>query len=489
MTRPATTRNNVRKIMDTTTLNAVRRVRLKALHDKPREKREGDDARILSVPVVVALVCFFAGLLGGPAFVFVALVGLGGYGLTSVAAGLRALTLVAAVRVLNPTLVSFPEGTAVLTWGVVLLVSVRILVTFSGRDLRIVGPLWLYALVVALLSVAGSAHPDISLMKLLSFSLSASAALVGFQRLDEVAQARMLAWLCSLWLVVVALSLPTLLAPGVAFATNDRGFQGILNQPQALGIFLVPAAVWFSTQAFGSGRRIAAAPAVATVAVWAMMLGTLARTAFAASALSLAFGALLGRLQSRADLSLARRRLFTALAAAACLVVLLAATSTTVADKIQGFVFKGGVEAYDDVGDAFHASRGKGIEYQWQNFLQNPIMGTGFQVYPSDEFYEKVKRIWGIPVSAAVEKGFIFVAVFEETGVIGGLFFFGLLYGLYRAVKATGDLRRLSLFFACIFVNVGEGVFFAAGGLGLYFWILIGFAAAGASGRERQRGP
>jgi hypothetical protein len=443
---------------------------------------------MISALVAFILVLYFSSLLIGPQIAFLILVGTGIYGLTSVGAGLRALALMAVLRMLNPTLVFLPEGAAALTWGVVLLTSMRILLTLSASDIKTIGPLWAYALVVAALAVVSSANPDISLMKLLSFTLSASAALIGFRRLDDQARAWMLVWLCSLWLVVVLLSIPTLLAPGIGFARNGRGFQGIFNHPQALAIFLVPAVVWFTTQAFGYKHKIAPRAATFAVVLWTIMLATLARTAFAGSVLSLSFSALLGRLRSRADLSVARRRLFIALAAVACVGALMAVASTTVSERIQGFVFKGGVEAYEGMGEAFHASRGKGIEVQWQNFLESPITGHGFQVYPSGEFPGGVKRIWGIPVSASVEKGFMFVAVLEETGIVGAMFLFILLYSLYRSVKATGDLRRLALFFSCLLVNFGEAVFFAAGGLGLYFWILIGFAAAGSTGQASGDG-
>ena len=36
----------------------------------------------------------------------------------------------------------------------------------------------------------------------------------------------------------------------------------------------------------------------------------------------------------------------------------------------------------------------------------------------------------------------------------------------------------VAMFFGCLFVNVGEAVFFSIGGLGLHFWLLIGLAVA-----------
>ena len=52
-------------------------------------------------------------------------------------------------------------------------------------------------------------------------------------------------WLLTVGLTVIALSALTLVRPSVALG-GDRGLQGILGQPQALGIFIAPFAAWIA---------------------------------------------------------------------------------------------------------------------------------------------------------------------------------------------------------------------------------------------------
>ena len=129
-----------------------------------------------------------------------------------------------------------------------------------------------------------------------------------------------------------------------------------------------------------------------------------------------------------------------------------------------------------DVSGAFLESRGGGALSQWQNFVDQPWLGHGFGVYAHGSPSSSVIEAFGIPISAPIEKGFVFTAVLEETGVLGGLLFFTMLFMLARAVWKNEDLRWVALFASCIAVNIGECILLAPGGIGLLDWLLIGMA-------------
>ena len=124
-------------------------------------------------------------------------------------------------------------------------------------------------------------------------------------------------------------------------------------------------------------------------------------------------------------------------------------------------------------------SRGAGLADQWQNFRAHPFIGTGFGVNPGGGFVGSPVTVLGIPISAPVEKGFLPTAVLEEVGIPGALAFLVLVGALVRQAYRTGDLVWLAVLLTCLFVNLGEAVFFSMGGLGLLFWLWMGLAIRG----------
>lgn len=407
-----------------------------------------------------------------------AILAVGGYALIGTRSALRALFLVAAVRVLNPAVAQVLPEAGALAWIVVLVASLRILSACRESDFSALWPLLIYAAVVALLAVAASANASISLMKLLTFTLSSAAALVGFRQLEKEQHERIMRWISSLWFSVAALSLPAYMFPSVGYTVNNEGFQGILNHPQAFGVVLAPAAVYFTVLASEARHKGAWILSVSAAAIWAMIFTSHARTAVIAAFFSLVAAVLVAGADEDPARKALRRRLLRLLFFVISLAVIGIVSLGPVRNAFTGFVYKGEEKVHGDVGEAFYDSRGKGVQALWENFLEKPITGHGFQVYPSGDFPGGIKRVWGIPVSASVEKGFVFVAALEETGVVGAAFLLLLLASLYRTVAASNDVRWVAVFLSCLFVNFGEGVFFAAGGLGLYFWLLIGLCAS-----------
>lgn len=433
------------------------------------------------VLLIATLLCTLT--VGGEVVVLV--VGmLGAYSLISPTAALRAMSLIAIIRFLNPTLVEFPDGTEAVAWISVLLAALRLLAALSRREIRLLLPLGIYATIVAALAVISSVVVEVSLMKLATFTVVSAAILVGWSRLDAAGRQGLVLWIGSLITAVLVLSLPTFFVEAVGFAVNGRGFQGVLNQTQAFGAFLVPVVVWMTAHAFASRRSCSALALGVLGGLWLLMLSSQSRNAAVASLLALGLGAGLVWLVQEGAGRRQGQRLLAAMGALASVLIISALVVPAVGERVEGFVGKWGEGK--DVAEAFQDSRGWLIDLQWQNFLASPRTGHGFQVYPSGVFPAGVTEVMGIPVSASVEKGFIGTAVLEETGIIGAVVFVGLLIDLLRAAMATGDPRAVCLLLACLFVNLGECVLFAMGGLGLYVWLLIGMAVTGAAGRERH---
>ena len=155
-------------------------------------------------------------------------------------------------------------------------------------------------------------------------------------------------------------------------------------------------------------------------------------------------------------------------------------------ESVYGFIRKG--QSQVTVEQSFESSRGRGIADQWANFNASPLFGIGFGVSLGSSFKPVFDSFTGLPLSASVEKGFLPTAILEETGIFGATFFVVFLLSLIRHVFSKIDLVLPWVFLASLFVNTGEMIFFSAGGLGLYIWLLMGWTTCPRWERKGVRG-
>jgi len=430
--------------------------------------------------VSVTLVLRFALLLavlagGGGAAVTAAMIALCIWALIGPAQAIRALSLGVVIKYLNGAVFAFTGLEATLAWLLLFLAAVRVLPYIVERFV-VALPVFIFSLPVAVLSITTSEWPEISIMKLLAFTLAAVTALTAFAALDPSEREAIRRWFFSLTVTIVAVSLPTIFFPAIAHArAASAGFQGILNHPQAFGIVLAPFAAWFFTGILFQPKGVRPWQWLAVAGLFVMILISGARTAMAAIMLSL-FATFLIVLFIKPRQAIVARPLRAVLIAVALLgcVGLAVLASHGVAEALTRYIVKNDKDI--GVEKSFQNSRGNGAELQWQNFLARPITGNGLGIYPGQMSREGVVTFLGIPISAPAEKGFLPTAILEETGLIGtGAFLIMLMLLANRAIK-TSDIRWYSFFFASIFINVGEVVIFSVGGIGLYFWLLIGLA-------------
>jgi hypothetical protein len=178
---------------------------------------------------------------------------------------------------------------------------------------------------------------------------------------------------------------------------------------------------------------------------------------------------------SRRNITIPIKRTTTLGIAGVMAVAVLLMFSGSTQEIAREYVLKGGKESATE---AFADSRGRGASSQWQNFLKKPLTGNGFGVYADGHFPGGIVRLWGIPISASVEKGFLPTALPEETGLIGLAVFLWFFVTLVRKAISGRKGPWTALFFTCLYLNLGEYVFFSVGGIGLYYWCLIGLCIA-----------
>lgn len=391
---------------------------------------------------------------------------------------LKALMIATLITYANPAIVKLPPEAGALARLVLIAATLRVLPLMRAAYLRLLWPIWLLGALSALTSYITSPAVSISIMKVITFTLAATVVVVAYGRLDSERQTKMQSWLLSVGLMVIGVSALMLVKPSVALG-GDRGLQGLLDQPQALGIFIAPFAAWSLVGVLLMRRQAARIEVWVAIGTVVLIILTRARTgAFAVMlAVGVVFiGRLLGRRRAQ-QAGLGRALLILSLAATALLFVALA--TGRVGKVVTDFAFKDTEKKQRDERDvysAYYASRGSGVVAEWNNFLSSPWLGNGFGVYPNGKFPSGVVEFAGIPISAPVEKGFLPTAVLEEGGVVGAASLALLIIWLGRSAWRTHDLRWRALFVACLGVNVGECVFLAPGGIGLIMWLLMGAA-------------
>lgn len=386
---------------------------------------------------------------------------------------IQALSIAVIIKHLNPTLYAYSAEFGLIAWVLLLLAGFRVFLGASMRQLKLLVPLLGFVLVATVLTAAqANKYPDISMMKLFIFSYGAATLIVSYALLDDLDAQKLETWFFSLAATVILLSLPTFAFPAIAYARNGTGFQGIMAHPQTFGPMLAPIASWLIAGLFFLKQGKLLKPLLLAIFLLALMIRSEARTGIAAVFLSLGATFLVLFFKRKRFQTFRIGRAIGLSVAAVAAVAIGMATSDSLRERLLAFVFK---HHSKNVEQAL-LSRSGGIESQWHFFLQEPLIGNGFGVYAWGEFPSGIVRVFGIPISAPIEKGFLPTAILEEIGLVGTLAFLWLLASLGgRAIK-NADPRWLAVFFACLSVNVGEMVFFSLGGIGLYYWLLLGLS-------------
>ncbi len=336
-----------------------------------------------------------------------------------------------------------------------------------------------FVVVAALLALVSSTLPDVSLFKLVLFLIGGTATLLAVAFAVQDHPDLTFAWIWGSCAAIVVLSAPLLLV-SLGYVRNASGFQGWLNQPQAYGIFIAPVTALFIGLALFDKmwvRANLALGALATVELFA----TLSRNALLAASLGLVIGVAISfRRAPRQWLALGALSLI-----GLAVLILLPSTQAYVESLVRKTDNTSSAEI--GVGEAFQTSRGFLIEQGLVNFQQQPLSGVGFGVAADPTVIAVVRDpIFGLPLSAPIEKGVVWIAALEEVGLIGTfvlvLLLYELLSGSLRYHTATG----LSVAFAALMTNNGEATLFSFNGHGLFLWLLMAFAYG--RGPPRVRG-
>ncbi len=393
---------------------------------------------------------------------------------------IQALSLVVLIKFLNPAI--FPSAVSLSLWGWIAIAFAGARIIFDNIKIRskvhpVLPWLFLYSFVVFIESVYFSHQSVVSIFKLLAFSFTTVIILLGF-RVTALRALDWTPWFLGIWLAVTLLSIPTYFLPGIGFYRDGSGFQGLLNHPQTFAVFLVPMVAWLTGRLFFSPLKGSYWLYTVLAIAWSFLFFTRGRTALAAIVISfiVVFMLALGnRPEWRSRIRKGMFKPIMLLSSFALFSIFLLQPSL-VTDSVNDFVLKRQEDL--SLSESFERSRGFIIIEMWDNFIHNPMFGIGFGVAESKlhPFNPIIEPVTGLPLSAATEKANLPLAVLEETGIVGAAFFIPFLIALIRHISSKSDLVLPWVFFACLFTNVSEMIFFSPSGFGLYIWLLMGWA-------------
>ncbi len=334
-----------------------------------------------------------------------------------------------------------------------------------------------FIVVAGVLTVLADYFVAVALLKLTSFLIGSYAVLSAVQVL-QLRKSDITEWCVTVALVIVVLGVATLL---VGIGYNGKGmlpnmpsfFNGPFYHSNCLGPIAAMVVVYLvQVIIFGNYRNRWLCVVLAACLVWFMYL-TKSRTSFAAliagilCTVSLSF-VLTRRGMVRLRMGVSRVAIVCCLVASVLGVILVdLSTGQTLSQAVVDFVNKGGRSETIDMNQVI-ASRQALVDFGWNNFLESPYIGIGFEVSKTQAFVETATLFY-----APIEKGFLPLAVLEETGLIGATFFtiFLLSYLAYSA--GSLNIPGITMFVTFLAVNCGEAMFFAMGGHGALGWLLM----------------
>ncbi len=338
-----------------------------------------------------------------------------------------------------------------------------------------------FLMIAPFVSIFTSHDTAISVLKIISFSLVTLMLTVLFSIFTEEERMALGRWTDNFFIGVVIATI-AILPSGEGFFS--LGFlRGFMRNSQPFGVLIALGIAWFFSRAIitqGAYRQYFITLFMILVV---MLILTKTRTAYVAVGLALTIPLVFSQ-----DSLIARR--IGGILVSIPFFLFLAAGLTAITffpslflDGLVDLILKYNIQM--DLLEGFTRSRVDDMEQSWVNFTEHPIWGIGFGIASSLSFENvRVDPLFGLPIGASVEKGFLPTGVLEEIGIVGFIFFLTLIILLVR--NADPRIAGLPVVLVALFVNVGEAVFFSMGGMGVLTWVFFGL---GGSFNAPQRAP
>ena len=404
---------------------------------------------------------------------------------------IKALSLGALMIVANSYLVSINSAHTFLRFPLVAVAGLRIFwdarrrspgVFFQGHLVALL----MFGGVSLLCAFINQYFFMVSFLKLGVFIYGTYAIMVGTD-LGRTSGSDLTVWFCALVLFYIA---GNLLAYGLGVGYTFRGkliegggtlgLAGMTNHPQTQGPISAISAIYAFCVYLYTPYRMRWVMGLAVPALLVLCYMSAARTGL--FAVALAIGLIIGitfmlsggAKRIRMNVSPVQITML-GLMAVMGLVVVEAVTGGGISSKFSDFALKvirgGGGESLS-FSNVF-SSRMPLIEESLVGFWEKPLTGIGFGTMLDAHWAANATLF-----SAPSEKGFLPTAILEEVGIFGTLCFVTFLILFFSNYWRKRNVVVIGVMACFLFLNLGEMMFFAFGGMGAYCWSIIGAAIA-----------
>jgi hypothetical protein len=410
-----------------------------------------------------------------------------GYSLAGRSQAVVALFLCCMFNLTNHTLGGVPQAAALLRYLIYVCALGSVLV--AGRSPRAVRQGFVlipYTVLICLLimvhSLVVSPLLDVSLLKIISFTIVVLTIFTGWSWMD-LSERQFAEKIIFGGLMVAAVASIPVIPLGMGYMKNPGLFQGVMVHPQNFGPIMAVLSAYLAMQCLTLRPLPTWRIGMLLVSLLMVYLSR-SRVALMSFIASMAIGliaescrGLMANFRRSPRVVASRVGLATLL-----LAMLLIGNWNKVTDFYEDFIQKGN-EGVTNVADAYQQARGFLVERLLKNIAENPYSGIGFGVNSSEDEWNGIARdpIFGLPIMFTVEKGVMPLAVVEELGYPLAIIVFGWLLML-GARSTRGGIVPFTVFVAVILINLTESVLFSPGGMGMLVLLLVGWSATAPVG-------
>ena len=397
-----------------------------------------------------------------------------------------ALTASFFVFTLNPYLYDLEESYITITRQLILAIACWIAVV-KRKNWREIGPIPIavggYTLFIVIFSLYNSYNAIISNMKVGLFLLGTSASLLTISASREYGELTY-RLLMGMLVAIAVVSIPAYFVESIGLGRYSRAaigsgmayFQGIGNHSQSFAIYMATLCAACLPIAVRDGRRKYVFLIILSL-IW--LYQSKGRTAVLSLVLSgLTYSAYIGLNYDRRREALRYLKRKVKPKVALLMAIAVSVSIPIVFPYVKTLVFKR--EGVASTREAFETSRLHQVLAATYNIQRHPWFGIGFGL-PSRprDLQRVVQTLPGtkIPISASVEKGFMPLAILEESGIVGSIVFIGMLGVVCRSVIVSSPEYAMPTL-VLLYSNIGEMYFFAFNGIGLLLWMWIGICAS-----------
>lgn len=429
-------------------------------------------------------ITFFLNRFGqiGSIFAFTFLIGLA---LTGTSGSLKALAISTLIVMGNPFLIDKTTAISALRFVLLFAAAGRIFFDVFQKNQRILfSPesvaLLFFCLVSAILIPINNYFNAISLMKIFLFGIGAYSLLSSTYLVTKKVN-DLVVFFIAIMSVIAIVTLATIplgishVHRGLARDIGGHvGISGIISHPQSMGSFASLSAIFLvNLILFG---RYNHRWLLILLAITLAFITVLTKSRTAVFTLITSIGITIGiYLFLRSKIKTKFKKLsFKTLAIYLSFLFIgiflfEVITQGRISTQVQDFILKGMASETELIHFEDVIMSREALYYNsLNNFRDSPITGINFGTSTDNYFQQNASLI-----SAPTEKGMIILGVLEEVGLLGFIAFFIFIATIFRQQFKMYNLFGISILIGFLIQNMGEMVFFAMGGVGLYGWLIL----------------